>query len=640
VPRKQDDSNTSPNATNGNTNINTNTNTNTLYTNKTYTTCRVNDNDNNKLSDGSSTKATTTFLLFPISSSLKRKWFRGDRKKVVVVKSLIAFTVLYVWISLHSFQYSTPNGSGSTTTTTSNNNNNNVNTQHGHGTSGSTSSISHGYDSIFCRASTFQNDQMSSSSGNNPHPPPHNQTKPVFLWGIPSTTSNFETGRRKLLRSTYLDFYQQLHKDQKYQTDTNVKPSDILLNTICSFHDWTCNAMVRASCQMIYVFFIGGHEATSNTTPPILLNESITDFRDMLLPIDPYNKQQTKSGVDVHEPGTVYLDIRENQFDGKMTTWFKFASLVANEYNSQPQTTTATEISTITDDHPKIGYVFKVDSDLMLMTPHFLNWFDGVHGDQQKLQDTIPQQQQQQQLATTKNSTSPNHQKNSDLLRSSSRLLVRRVYGGIEFPPTNCVENFTFDHPCPLPLSGPSYMSGELNFVSVDLATYVASDDCPREQWTIPHEDVSLSNYVYSYINNKAYHKREQRENNNDPQHQRLGTINTRTHHNETETDHSIHIVGVNTSMVLLLPNMRANWQNVSIRKNQYVLRSGELLWGHSIKRGNYSQYLYWKRDAKFRNFWKLFYKVYTATGNVTFGGTSARNKFVKPNQLQQQDGK
>jgi hypothetical protein len=589
------------------------------------------------------------------SATSKRRWFRGDRKKVFV-KSLIVFAALCFWTLLFRFEY---NALQSTKY-----HNNTVYTKHavenknGYGgsdsdrdrnsdtdngivsSSSSSSSKSHAYDSIFCRASSFQMDKDSSSSSsgkNGPHK--HQTTKPVFLWGIPSTTSEFETGRRTLLRKTYLDFYQKIHSDENYQKITAAANTSNATrfsdnhpsNTICSFHDWTCKAEVRTECQMIYVFFVGGHESFHNNEtaaverkthhqhnnnnnnpkggpppPPFLLNESITDFREMLLPPDKY-KDAKGGGFDFHEPGTVYLDIRENQFDGKMTTWFKFASLVATEYNTQTQTQAATTTTTTTTVHPKIEYVFKVDSDLILLTPHFFHWFEGVHGEQQKLQGIkLPQQQ----FETTKSS--------SNSLLPSPPDLVRRVYGGIEFPPTNCVENFTFDHPCPLPLSGPSYMSGELNFVSVELATYIASDDCPRDQWTIPHEDVSLSNYVYSYTNNTAYHKKCEEI-------QPVGNRKTRYNNN----NHSIHIVGVNTSKVLLLPNMKANWETVSIRNNPDVLRSGELLWGHSIKRGNHTQYLYWKKDSKFRNFWLLFYKVYTTTGNVM--RSSGRKKKTVP---------
>ena len=50
------------------------------------------------------------------------------------------------------------------------------------------------YQNIFCR-----NNNIRSRHNHHRHP--------IFLWGIPSTTSEFEIGRRKLLRSTYLNYY-------------------------------------------------------------------------------------------------------------------------------------------------------------------------------------------------------------------------------------------------------------------------------------------------------------------------------------------------------------------------------------------------------------------------------------------------
>ena len=72
--------------------------------------------------------------------------------------------------------------------------------------------------------------------------------------------------------------------------------------------------------------------------------------------------------VDKHEPSVVYLRIRENQFDAKMTTWFQFASLVGREYPHM------------------IDYAAKVDSDLLLFTPNFLEYTTK----QQQLLSIIP----------------------------------------------------------------------------------------------------------------------------------------------------------------------------------------------------------------------------------------------------------
>eukprot|EP00534_Pseudo-nitzschia_fraudulenta_P009085 CAMPEP_0201151202 /NCGR_PEP_ID=MMETSP0851-20130426/12174_1 /ASSEMBLY_ACC=CAM_ASM_000631 /TAXON_ID=183588 /ORGANISM="Pseudo-nitzschia fraudulenta, Strain WWA7" /LENGTH=244 /DNA_ID=CAMNT_0047428007 /DNA_START=93 /DNA_END=827 /DNA_ORIENTATION=+ len=97
----------------------------------------------------------------------------------------------------------------------------------------------------------------------------------------------------------------------------------------------------------------------------------------------------------------------------------------------------------------------------------------------------------------------------------------------------------------------------------------------------------------------------------------------------DNDHDHSIHIVSVNKSRVLLLPNMRADWISVSIRTQPDVLRNGELLWGHSISRGEHKQYLYWKKDSRFEKFWKLFLRVYTTTGNIFAGIDSKLKKTI-----------
>jgi hypothetical protein len=281
----------------------------------------------------------------------------------------------------------------------------------------------------------------------------------------------------------------------------------------------------------------------------------MTDFRSMLfqgrrVPLLSAGKNDTTTGstaqstkrivVDKREPGVVYLNIRENQFDGKMTTWFQFAALVGREY-------------------PEIDFAAKVDSDLLLFTPNFLEYMEDIHRNQQT---------KRQSLTTV------------------------RTYGGVEFPDTNCVINQTFDHACPLPLVGPSYMSGELNFMTMDLARYIVSDDCPRDELTIPHEDVSLSNYVYSFVNNTKYHEKRpdlvgQKEDSN-------------TH---------IEIVSVNTSQILITPTLTAGWNKVSLGKNPELFSF--FLWGHSIKRGKHKQFLAWKNDSTFRLYWEKFMKVH-----------------------------
>ena len=132
------------------------------------------------------------------------------------------------------------------------------------------------------------------------------------------------------------------------------------------------------------------------------------------------------------------------------------------------------------------------------------------------------------------------------------------------------------------------------------------------------HEDVSISNYVYSYVGNTAYHKLED---------QREGVGGDVV----VDVNRSIDIVGVNMSRLLVLPNTKADWFKYSVKKNPEELTDGHILWGHSIRRGNHTQYLYWKTDKKFKFFWEKFYKLFTGfAARVSPRGSPAEQQAAK----------
>jgi hypothetical protein len=122
------------------------------------------------------------------------------------------------------------------------------------------------------------------------------------------------------------------------------------------------------------------------------------------------------------------------------------------------------------------------------------------------------------------------------------------------------------------------------------------SDDCPRDDLTIPHEDVSLSNYVYSFVNNAKYHRRYPDV-------------------AKDVSDAAIDIISVNTSQILLTTTTTASWDSVQFAKNPELYSS--FLWGHSIKRGKHTRFLVWKRDSSFSMFWERFMKAHI---NQLFG--------------------
>lgn len=121
--------------------------------------------------------------------------------------------------------------------------------------------------------------------------PPQNHRR-TFLWGIPTYDSDTEKQRRQTIRETYLSFFRQQQQDSGSHTP----------HRICSLSELTCQASLRSHCQLVYTFFMGANPKG----PPELLEGQ--DFRAMM------TQEPTIKG-DI-ELDVVYLDIRENQFDG------------------------------------------------------------------------------------------------------------------------------------------------------------------------------------------------------------------------------------------------------------------------------------------------------------------------------------
>jgi hypothetical protein len=248
---------------------------------------------------------------------------------------------------------------------------------------------------------TFTNDQV--------------RGRPVtFLWGIPTVDSIQERDRRQAVRETYLSYY----KDD---------PDEDNRDRICSLADIQKKRVPLGKCRLAYVFFMGANP--SGPTELVYPNASYP------LLVDPLRIASAEDDV-------VYLNIKENLEDGKMQTWFKYASLVAEE------------------DQFQFDYIAKVDVDTLLFTPAFLEFADRT-------------------------------------LRSSPH--NERSFGGMPLYRNNCNPELHEDHPCPLPLVGNVYFSGELYFMSPDLAKYISSSECNREAVVIRHEDVAIANYVFSH---------------------------------------------------------------------------------------------------------------------------------------------
>lgn len=402
--------------------------------------------------------------------------------------------------------------------------------------------------------------QQRNESSSRPHPSVVKH--PKFLFGIPSTLSSpIEKERRQLLRETYLSFDQQIRRlvvSEVGRTTRDGRRAENLTrqlmlppDRVCSLQEWTCGyATLREQCQIIFAFVVGGN----SSGPPSLLDEALDDFRSMLYapPAGQATGQNRDDGPVGAEPGLVQLNIRENQFDGKMTTWFQFAGLVGREY-------------------PEIDYAVKADSDTLVFTPIFLEHLEMRH--RRVLSQIYP------------------HVGSVDDTNNHGNLTTERVYGGVKFPKTYCGKAETH-HPCPLPLIGDTYMSGELNFMSMDLARFIASDACPRNNVTLPHEDVSISNYVYSYSN-----------------HSRVPPAVPSDGSDTSTTNTTIERIFIHPERILLTFNESADWESkVRGLSVDFEKRYRRFLWGHCINRPHRkdaSLYTFFKQPEKVRKIWK-----------------------------------
>jgi hypothetical protein len=137
-----------------------------------------------------------------------------------------------------------------------------------------------------------------------------------------TTDSDFDRRQRQAIRDSYLSYY---------KSDTENK------NRICSISDLINGRIPDDSCQIAYTFVIGGN-ANGN-------NEFVdTDHKEALT--------VTPANISAVEDDVTYLNIKENMNEGKMQSWFKYATTLELDF----------------------GYVAKVDSDTMLFPPRFLSF--------------------------------------------------------------------------------------------------------------------------------------------------------------------------------------------------------------------------------------------------------------------------
>jgi hypothetical protein len=273
----------------------------------------------------------------------------------------------------------------------------------------------------------------------------------TILWGIPSVLNDpREKQRRMAIRETYLSYY----KDKDRSTP----------DRICSLHHLLIRRVRPEDCQIAYAFFVGGNPkgptelVNPNASFPMLVDRRVQQ-RLTLSPKDVSSHVHNVEPDDDHEEeedDIVHLNIQENMEDGKMVTWFRYAAMVVAEMDQQHGVGVG------------FDYIAKVDSDTMVLIPTFLETL--VQPQLKPFPDNI------------------------------------RMFGGLpSFNHTCDATLLNHTHPCPLPLVGDRYMSGELYFMTPDLASFIGSKQVNRQKLTIRHEDVSSP--YFSILNSNVRHR-------------------------------------------------------------------------------------------------------------------------------------
>jgi hypothetical protein len=240
-----------------------------------------------------------------------------------------------------------------------------------------------------------------------------------FIWGIATTDGHFEVRRRRTIRNTYLSLY-------KNDTDNPYR--------ICSLNDLREGKLPDPDkCQLAYAFFMG---ANPNGTTELVDNYYNISYP---LTVDPLT-------IPNAEPDTVYLNIRENQMEGKMQTWFHFGAKMAFQHD--------------------FDYVVKADSDTLLYPPRWFQFSD-LH---------FP--------------PAPGNE---------------RIYAGLPVNPQSWLGEWGMDHDyCPQrQREGKKcnvYIAGQMELLSRDLAAYISSNSLSRHELKVPgHEDMSIGEFVWSH---------------------------------------------------------------------------------------------------------------------------------------------
>lgn len=279
--------------------------------------------------------------------------------------------------------------------------------------------------------------------------------KPKVLWGIFSMNRPSEILRRQCIRKTYLSFYKTL---------PGSTPSHDYYHRICSLTEYKLwhknNDKKYLECKMIYAFVMGSNEEPKAPTdlceavqidpsyPLTVITNSVEEA--------PTNSQKAAALI-ANETDVVHLNIKENMNQGKSISWFRYGVSLL-DIGASPGSEGALYFD----------YIAKVDGDKLIFPDKFFH-------EMQVLNLPVPPSDK------------------SEL-----------VFGGYpEIYGPGAIQTKWLD-------GAPFYMSGEMYFLSRELARYVISNGLNRTHFDSyrpnnkrGHEDLSMGKFVFSHPNQK-----------------------------------------------------------------------------------------------------------------------------------------